>query len=300
MSSWSTQVVQTDTGYGYSEQAAKIPRICVDGPNAMLRFWLMIFGQVRILAVAVAAGALVIATGSWTRIHATESGAPMMYLTVKDYEAGISYRDVQYHSPIGMVVNHCSYADKLEPTIDWNDGNGFHKPDTNFVTRTLKNAEPIPVIVSGVYLFWDDSHTAPAPGTTAVTTKLVVHCLGDPPGDKVYETKNMIHSYARIPVKRVRYENKGLDVDSVRGHDSVDVKITLEAASPESGTWVKLTTTPQGALNSLPPFYFIVPGETSATIQDLETRRPSANTNLVTTASTSGKPQQSQTLVVTP
>jgi hypothetical protein len=233
-------------------------------------------------------------------LRAADSGAPMMYLTVKDYEAGISYRDVQYHSPLGMIVNPCSYADKLEPTIDWNDGTGPHKPDTNFVTKILKNTEPIPVVSSGVYLFWEDSHVAPAPGTTSVTTKLVVHCLGDPEGDKVYETKTTIHSYARVPVKSIRYEQKGASVTAIKGHDLVDVKITLDAPAPESGTWVKLTTTPQAALNSLPQFYFIVPGETSATIKSLETRMPSVETKLVTTASTVGQPQETQTLVVTP
>lgn len=233
-------------------------------------------------------------------LRAADSGAPMMYLTVKDYEAGISYRDVQYHSPLGMIVNPCSYADKLEPTIDWNDGKGPQKPDTNFVTKILKNTEPIPVVSSGVYLFWEDSHVAPPPGTTTVTTKLVVHCLGDPEGDKVYETKNTIRSFARVPVKRVRYEQNGSDVVAMKGHDLVDVKITLDAPAPESGTWVKLTTTPQAALNSLPQFYFIAPGETSATIKSLETRMPSVETKLVTTAITGGAAQQTQPLVVAP
>lgn len=223
-----------------------------------------------------------------------------MYLTVKDYEAGISYRDVQYHAPLGMVVNSCSYADKLEPTIDWNDGNGAHKPDTNYVTRLLKNTEPIPIVTSGVYLFWEDSHVAPSPGTSTVITKLVLHCLGDPPGDKIFVTKNTIHSYARVPVSSVHYEQNGAEVAAVKGHDLIDVKITLEAPSPESGTWVKLTTTPQAALNSLPPFYFVAPGQISSTIKDLETRMPSTDTNLVTTASTIGSSQKTRPLLVKP
>jgi len=252
--------------------------------------------------IGAAAGgfAMLVAGGSFARLRAADSGAPMMYLIAKDYESGISYRDVQYHSPIGMIVNPCSYADKLEPTIDWNDGNGPHKPDTNFVTKILKNAEPVPVVMSGVYLFWDDTHVAPAPGTSTVITKLVVHCLGDPAGDKVYETKNTIRSYARIQVKSVRYEQKGTDVSAIKGHDLIDVKVTLEAPSPESGTWVKFTTTPQAALNSLPQFYFIAPGETSATIKSLETRMPSVEIKLVTTASTVGQPQETQPLVVAP
>ena len=85
---------------------------------------------------------MVVAAGSFARFRAADSGAPMMYLTVKDYESGISYRDVQYHAPLGMIVNPCSYADKLDPTIDWNDGKGPHKPDTNYVTKLLKNTEP--------------------------------------------------------------------------------------------------------------------------------------------------------------
>jgi hypothetical protein len=256
--------------------------------------------RLRVLAVLAVASAAVAAAGSFARFRAADSGAPMMYLTAKHYEAGVSYRDVQYHSPLGLIVNPCSYADKLDPTIDWNDGQGPHKPDTNYVTKLLKNTEPIPVVMSGVYLFWEDSHVAPAPGTSTVTTKLVVHCLGDPVGDKVYETKTTIHCYARVPVKSVRYQQNGADVATVKGHDLIDVKIALDAAAPESGTWVKLTTTPQAALNSLPPFYFVVPGQASAMIKSLETRMPSVNTNLVTTASTVGPPQQTQALVVKP
>src|ERR1700759_1501974 len=108
------------------------------------------------------------------RLRSADSGAPKMYLTVKDYEAGISYRDVQFHSPLGVVVNPCSYADKLEPTIDWNDGHGPHKPDTNYTSRILKNTSEVPIILGGDYFFWEDTHIAPAPGTSTVTTKLVV------------------------------------------------------------------------------------------------------------------------------
>lgn len=223
-----------------------------------------------------------------------------MYLTVKDYEAGVSYRDLQHHAPLGMVVNPCSYAEaeSMKPTIDWNDGTGPHKPDTNYVTTMFQKT--MPVIQGGVYLFWEDSHVAPAPGTSIVTTKLVIHCVGDPPGDRVYETRNTIHSYARVPVKSVEFLQNGVATAKVKGHGLVDVKVTLESPSPASGTWVKLTETPQSALNSLPPFYFIAPGETEATIKGLETRKPDANTNLVATASTSGTPKQTQTLVVVP
>jgi hypothetical protein len=253
--------------------------------------------KTRVSAIACAALSALLLGGYF---RAAESGAPMMYLTVKNYEAGISFRDVQYHAPIGMIVNPCSYADKLVPTIDWNDGKGPHKPDTNYVTTVLKNTTPVPVILNGVYLFWDDSHVAPAPGTNVATTKLVVHCLGDPEGDKVYETKNTIHSWARVPVKSVKFEQNGADVASVNGHGLVDVKITLDSAAPESGTWVKLQTSAQSALNSLPPFYFISPGEMSATIEGLETRKPAANTNLSVSASTVGNAQRTKALVVTP
>jgi hypothetical protein len=266
----------------------------------MVKFEFMTLGKVRFFAVLVAAGAAVVSAGSFAYFRAADSGAPMMYLTVKDYEAGISYRDVQYHSPLGMIVNSCSYADKLEPTIDWNDGNGPHKPDTNYTTKLLKNTEPIPIVMNGVYLFWEDSHVAPAPGTGVVTTKLVLHCLGDPEGDKIYVTKNTIHSFARVRVKSVRYEKNRADVATVKGHDLIDVRITLDAQAPESGTWVKLATTPQAALNSLPPFYFIAPGETDRTIKALETRMPSVDTSLVTTASTVGSPEQTQPLLVKP
>jgi hypothetical protein len=231
-------------------------------------------------------------------LKAAETGEPMMYLTVKDYEAGVSYRDLQRHAPLGIVNNPCSYADKLEPTIDWNDGHGPHKPDTNYITTMFQRTQP--VIQGGVYLFWDDLHVAPAPGTGVVITKLVAHCVGDPPGDRVFVTKNAIHSYTRVPVQSVKFQVNGADVSHVKGHDLVDVNVVLSAPAPESGTWVHLAVRPQSALNSLPPFYFLPPGETTATIARMETRKPDGGkAELVVTAYTVGDRKQSQPLEVT-
>jgi hypothetical protein len=230
--------------------------------------------------------------------RAADSGDLMMYLTAKDYEAGISFRDVQKHAPIGMIVNPCSYADYLVPSIDWNDGKGAHKPDTNIVTTMFQKVTP--VIQNGVYLFWDDSHRAPDPGTTTVTTTLVVHCLGDPPGNQTYAASNIVHSYARVPVKQVLFEKNGKHIETVKGHDSVDVMITLEAPAPASGTWVKLEVSPPTALNSLPPFFLVRSQQTQTTILSLETQEPAANTNLIVSASTVGPTQHTKTLVVTP
>lgn len=42
-----------------------------------------------------------------------------MILTVRDYEVGLSYREVQSHAPIGWITNPCSYADSFVPAIDW-------------------------------------------------------------------------------------------------------------------------------------------------------------------------------------
>jgi hypothetical protein len=257
----------------------------------------MVSGNLRRFVIGFGAIAL-LGAGTW--LSAADSGAPKMYLTVKDYEAGLSFRDVQYHSPLGILVNPCSYADKIEPTIDWNDGHGPHKPDTNYTTRILKNTSEVPIVIGGDYLFWEDTHVAPAPGTSTVITKIVVHCLGDPPGDHTFITKNTIHSYARVPVQSVKFEVNGADVTRVKGHDLLDVNVVLAAPAPESGTWVHLTITPQSALNSLPPFYFIAPGEASATMTRMETRKPDGGkAQLVVTAYTVGDRQQSEPLEVT-
>lgn len=251
--------------------------------------------QFRALAVGVS---LIAALALGGNFRAADSGDPMMYLTVKDYEAGISFRDVQKHAPIGMIVNPCSYADYLVPAIDWNDGKGPHKPDTNIVTTLFQKVTP--VIQNGVYLFWDDSHQAAEPGTTTVTTTLEVHCLGDPPGNRTYVANNIVHSFARVPVNQVRFEQNGKSIETVKGHDSVDVVVTLDASAPASGAWVKLETSPPTALNSLPPFFLVPPQQTQALISNLETKRPAANTDLVVSASTVGQAQQTKTLVVTP
>ncbi len=243
--------------------------------------------------------AVFVAALSWGgRFRADQSGADAIYLTVTEYEAGVSFRDVQKHVPIGMIVNPCSYADTLLPTIDWNDGKGEHKPDTNLVTTLFQKVTP--VIQSGVYLFWDDTHRFELAGSTTVTTKLVAHCLGDPPGDKVFVSRQVVHAYARVPVNQVLFERGGKEVETVKGHDSVDVAITLNAPAPPSGTWVKLETVPPSALNSLPPFFLVPPQQSQAIVTDLETRKPASNTNLVIRASTVGRAQVTGNLVITP
>ena len=227
-----------------------------------------------------------------------QAGNDYMVLTTTDYESGISYRDVQWHHPIGTITNPCSYADKLVPSIDWNDGGNEHKPDTNIVTTLFDKR--IPVVQSGIYLFWDDSHTVSAAGASSVTTKLTFHCLGDPPGDRVAVTRNTVHSYARVPVNDVEFSKNGKPIDSVKGHDTVDVTITLDSPAPPSGTWVKLTTVPDGVLSALPSYFAVSAGETQARITDLEVRKPASEATLNVVASTVGRAQQTQALSILP
>jgi hypothetical protein len=80
----------------------------------------------------------------------------------------------------------------------------------------------------------------------------------------------------------------------------VDVILTLDAPAPASGTWVRLETIPPRNLNSLPPYFRIPARQTQATISDLELPEPSSNTSLVVTASTVGRPQQTQKLTIIP
>jgi hypothetical protein len=221
-----------------------------------------------------------------------------MVLTVRDFESGISYRAVQSHAPIGLLTNPCSQADNFAPTIDWNDGTGEHKPDTNAETKMFYRK--VPVIQNGDYLFWDDTHVTADPGPQIVVTKLVVHCLGDPPGDRTYVTRNFVNIYARVPLNQAEFTKNGKAVDTVKGHDTVDLTLTLNAPAPASGTWVKLETTPPGVLNSLPTYFRIPARQTQTTIPDLEVRKPTSNTTLIVTASTVGRPQQTQQLTILP
>ena len=231
-------------------------------------------------------------------LRTVRAGSDYMILTVKDFEAGISYRAVQAHAPIGLIANPCSQADNFVPTIDWDDGSGEHKPDTN--TETKMSYSKIPVILTGDYLFWDDTHVAVDPGPQVVITKLLVHCLGDPPGDRAYVTRNIVNIYARIPVNQAEFTKNGERVDTVKGHDTVDLTLTLNAPAPASGTWVKLETTPPGVLNSLPPYFHIPARQTQAIIPNLEVRKPTSNATLIVTASTVGRPQQTQQLTIVP
>lgn len=246
-------------------------------------------------AVLAASAAALLLPG---QLQLVRAGSDNMVLTVTNYEAGISYREVQSHDPIGMITNPCSYADNFVPSIDWNDGSGEHRPDTNAETKLFYTK--VPVVQNGVYLFWDPTHLAVGPGAQTVITKLVVHCLGDPPGDRVFITRNLVNVYARIPVNQAEFTKNGQSVDSVKGHDTVDLTLTLDAPAPASGAWIKLDTTPPRALNSLPPYFHIPARQTQATISDLELPRPASRATLVVTASTVGRPQQTQQLTVVP
>jgi hypothetical protein len=246
-------------------------------------------------AIPLAFAAVVFGLGHLLTVQA---GSDYMVLTIKDFESGISYRAVQSHAPIGLLTNPCSYADNFQPTIDWNDGTGEHRPDSNAETKL--SYSKVPVIQNGDYLFWDDTHVAVDPGPQIVTTKLVVHCLGDPPGDRAYVTRNIVNVYARIPLNQAEFTKNGKSVDTVKGHGTVDLTLTLDAPAPASGTWVKLETTPPGVLNSLPPFFRIPARQTQATLSDLEVRKPTSNATLLVTSSTVGRPQQTQQLTILP
>jgi hypothetical protein len=230
------------------------------------------------------------------QVPVVRAGSDYMLLTVTDYEAGISYRAVQSHVPVGLITNPCSYADNFVATIDWNDGTGEHKPDTNAETKLFYTK--VPVIQNGVYLFWDDTHVASETGPQTVTTKLTLHCLGDPPGDRVFITRNVVNVYARIPMNQAEFTKNGKAVDSVKGHDTVDLTLTLNAPAPASGTWIKLETTPPGVLNSLPPYFHFPARQTQATISDMEVRKPETNVELTVTATTVGRPQQTQQITI--
>ncbi len=220
-----------------------------------------------------------------------------MFLTVTDFEVGISYRQAQWHAPIGQLIIPCSYADHFTQTIDWNDGTGEHKPDTNVQTKMIQTT---PAVQSGTYLFWDDEHVSTTVGTQIVTTKLSLHCIGNPPGDQLYIYRNVVAVHPRIPVNQVEFTKNGKSIVTVKGHDVVDLTITLGAPAPLSGTWVRLEVTPPGNLNSLPPYVRVSPQETQETIPNLELRRPSADFAIQVTASTVGRAEESQKLTVTP
>src|ERR1700723_1419009 len=189
--------------------------------------------------LSVAAAMLLAAAGTMIffpgHLPAVRAGSDYMVLTVTDFEAGISYRAVQFPSPIGLITNPCSQADNFVPTIDWNDGSGEHKPDTN--TETKPFYTKVPVVQNGVYLFWDDTHVPVAPGAQTVITKLTVHCLGDPPGDQIFVIRNLVNVFARIPVNEAEFTKDGSKVDSVKGHDTADVTLTLAAPAPSPETW---------------------------------------------------------------
>jgi hypothetical protein len=225
---------------------------------------------------------------------------PLMTLSVTSFEAGISYRDVQWHAPIGMITNPCSQADFFAVSIDWADGTGEHKPDTNIRQRQFSRENQTLVVDNGVYLFWDDTHAFARAGTYVARAKVTLHCLGDPPGNRDVVNEGAVSAYSRIPVNQVEFRKNETKVTEVEGHQNVDLTITLNAAAPPSGTWVKLEARPAGTFNSLPPYYRVSPQQTQETIRNLEVRKPAAVTTLTVIASTVGRPQESNKLSITP
>jgi len=225
---------------------------------------------------------------------------PFMTLSVTSFEVGISYRDVQWHSPIGMITNRCSQADFFAVSIDWGDGTGEHKPDTNIRQRQFSTENQTLVVDNGVYLFWDDTHAFARAGTYVARAKVTLHCLGDPPGNRDVVNESTVNAYGRIPVNQVEFRKGEMKVTEVAGHQNVDLTITLNAAAPPSGTWVKLEANPVGTFNSLPPYYRVSPQQTQETIRNLEVRKPATVTTLSVIASTVGQPQESDKLSITP
>ena len=101
-------------------------------------------------------------------------------------------------------------------------------------------------------------------------------------------------------MNQVEFTKDGKSVNRVKGHDRVDLTITLDAPAPPSGTWVKLDVSPVGNLNTLPPYVQVPEGQTQQTISNLELRNPNADIEVMVTASTVGRAQESQKLIVTP
>jgi hypothetical protein len=248
------------------------------------------------LALALLTAAIFLACAPTTAVAEN----PLVTLSVTSFEAGISYRDVQWHSPIGMITNPCSQADFFAVSIDWGDGTGEHKPDTNIRQRQFSRENQSLVVDNGVYLFWDDTHTFPQGGTYVARAKVTLHCLGDPPGNRDVVNETAVSAYSRIPVNQVEFRKGGMKATEVAGHQNVDLTITLSAIAPPSGTWVKLEANPAGTFNSLPPYYRVSPQQTQETIRNLEVRKPAAVTTLTVIASTVGRAQESDKLSITP
>ena len=48
-------------------------------------------------------------------------------------------------------------------------------------------------------------------------------------------SRNIVNVYARIPVNQAQFTKNGKSVDTVKGHETVDLTLTLELSSP--GVW---------------------------------------------------------------
>lgn len=257
----------------------------------------MKFTVLRSSAELIVLGVVIAHACAPNSVHAANDA---MTLSVTSYEASISYRDVQWHAPIGMITNSCSQADFFAATIDWGDGTGERKPDTNIRLRPFSRENQIPVVDNGTYLFWDDTHAFARSGSYTAKAKVTQHCLGDPPGNQEIVNEITVNAYARIPVNQVEFRKNQKKATAVAGHDVVDLTITLDAPAPPSGTWVKLDASPQGTFNSLPPYYRISPQQIQETIRNLEVRKPTAVTTLIVTASTVGHSEETAKLSIAP
>jgi hypothetical protein len=232
---------------------------------------------------------------------------PYMYLTITDYEVGLSYAQVygalfQAQSitssfgkapPVGIEIVPC-YADDFGRTINYGSG-PIQPPQEDIQTTHFGGAT---VAVPGNYRFGDEGHVYQSVGQFAVDTVIKLHCWSDSHGDDTYTVTNQVTVWARIPVnKAIFVDDQGNEVTSVAAGSTVNLKLTLDAPAPPSNTFVMLHAD-SDVFDNLPPYFAIPATHDVFTLPNLHVKKPSPTKSVTITASTVGQPRNTNKLSI--
>ena len=213
---------------------------------------------------------------------------PLMTLSVTNFEVGISYRDVQWHAPIGTITNPCSQADfflrasigemepaSISPKPIFASGNSPGK--TKFSLWTMAfiffGTTRIPLRGAGRMLRGQRSRS------TAWAKLPEIGSCERNHGQRICQNSG---ESGGIPQERKESEPSGRASECGPGDYSGCAGAAFRHVGETGGA-------PGRNFNSLPPYYRVSPQQTQETIRNLEVRKPAATTTLTVIASTVGR-----------
>jgi hypothetical protein len=144
-----------------------------------------------------------------------------------NFETGVALPSPESFATVKVKCNF----DDWSKTVEWGDGK------TETLTHTVQASLPGPSTPAGTYPIYS-THSYGKAGTYNASTKLVVHCVGGPPGPGglVDKKSYTITVFDRLPLNSLTASSA-----VVKRGATVDVTAETFADAPASGTRVNLT-----------------------------------------------------------